>query len=587
MIILTMKRFLLSLALVFFATGLFAQVENAQVNGSFQVDGQYYKVDESIGITEESIKNGVGKFGIAGFGKINYSLGNFTAGLRYEAYLPPLSGFKTELQGCGIANYYASYDNGTISVTLGDIYDQFGNGFIFRTYEEWSLGFDNSLRGMRVIYRPAAGVTLKGVYGKQRYYWSSYASTESRGIVRGIDGEWDLNQSFNALESSKFRASVGGSFVSKYQKNTDSKYNIPENVGAFDGRINLGYGRFAFTTEYAYKINDPSFINNYIYHEGQALLSSLSYSQKGFGVIMQVKRVDNMSFKSDYLKGENDLDINFIPPINYTHTHSLPAIYTYATQPLGEMAMQIQVNYTIPKKTIIGGKYGTKITLDFSQVNDIKRNYILAEGQEMPLHIAGYDGTLGYTSPFFAVGDRKFFHDFNIEIERRLSKKWKLIAQYINLYYDMETIENHPGAEVVKANIGFVDLSYRITNKQSIRFELQHLWDNITAGKCEKYQEDITNHPDNFKKRGNWAAALVEYSIGAKWFVSVGDKWNYGNPIEENRDHYYSASVGYIKESTRIVLTGGRQSEGMVCVGGVCRVVPASSGFSLSITTSF
>ncbi len=577
-----MKRFLLSLALVFCATGLFAQVENAQINGSFQVDGQYYKVDEAIGITEESIKNGVGKFGINGFGKINYSLGNFSAGLRYEAYLPPMSGFDKRLQGVGIANYYASYDNGTISVTLGDIYDQFGNGFIFRTYEEWSLGFDNALRGMRVIYRPAAGVTLKGVYGKQRYYWNSYAATENRGIVRGIDGEWDINQSFNALNSSKFRASVGGSFVSKYQKNTNPTYNIPENVGAFDGRINLGYGRFGFTTEYAYKINDPSAFNNYIYHEGQALLSSLSYSQKGFGVIVQVKRVDNMSFKSDYKGVKNDLDINFIPPINYTHTHSLPAIYTYATQPLGEMAMQIQVNYTIPKKTIIGGKYGTKITLDFSQVNDIKRNYILEEGQEAPTHIAGYDGTLGYTSPFFAVGDRKFFHDFNIEIERRLSKKWKLIAQYINLYYDMETIENHPGAEVVKANIGFIDLSYRITNKQSIRFELQHLWDNV-----KKDHHVEVGHESSFTKRGNWAAALVEYSIAAKWFVSVGDKYNYGNPIVSNRDHYYTASLGYIHESTRIVLTGGRQSEGMVCVGGVCRVVPASSGLSLSITTSF
>lgn len=577
-----MKRFLLSLALVFCATGLFAQVENAQINGSFQVDGQYYKVDEAIGITEESIKNGVGKFGINGFGKINYSLGNFSAGLRYEAYLPPMSGFDKKLQGVGIANYYASYDNGTISVTLGDIYDQFGNGFIFRTYEEWSLGFDNALRGMRVIYRPAAGVTLKGVYGKQRYYWNSYAATENRGIVRGIDGEWDINQSFNALNSSKFRASVGGSFVSKYQKNTNPTYNIPENVGAFDGRINLGYGRFGFTTEYAYKINDPSAFNNYIYHEGQALLSSLSYSQKGFGVIVQVKRVDNMSFKSDYKGVKNDLDINFIPPINYTHTHSLPAIYTYATQPLGEMAMQVQVNYTIPKKTLIGGKYGTKITLDFSQVNDIKRNYILEEGQEAPTHIAGYDGTLGYTSPFFAVGDRKFFHDFNIEIERRLSKKWKLIAQYINLYYDMETIENHPGAEVVKANIGFIDLSYRITNKQSIRFELQHLWDNV-----KKDHHVEVGHESSFTKRGNWAAALVEYSIAAKWFVSVGDKYNYGNPIVSNRDHYYTASLGYIHESTRIVLTGGRQSEGMVCVGGVCRVVPASSGLSLSITTSF
>ncbi|MBQ4549092.1 MAG: hypothetical protein IJA42_07935 [Bacteroidales bacterium] len=572
-----MKRFLLSLALVFCATSLFAQLDNSQVNGSFQVDGQYYQVDEAIGITEESI--GGNKIGINGFGKINYSLGNFTAGIRYEAFLPPMSGFKPELQGVGIANYYTSYDNGTIGITIGDIYDQFGNGFIFRTYEEWSLGFDNSLRGMRVIYRPAAGVTLKAVYGKQRLYWTSYAATESRGLVRGIDGEWDLNQSIEAMSSSKFRASVGASFVSKYQKNTNTTYTIPENVGAFDGRINLGYGRFAFTTEYAYKINDPSFFNNYIYKEGQAILSSLSYSQKGFGVILQVKRVDNMSFKSDYQQGENNLDINFIPPINYTHTHSLPAIYTYATQPLGEMAMQLQVNYTIPKNTIIGGKYGTKITLDFSQVNDIKREYFANDVD------GGYNGTLGYTSPFFAVGDRKFFHDFNIELERRLNKKWKLIAQYINLYYDMETIENHLGAEVVKANIGFIDLSYRITSKQSIRMELQHLWDNVTAGKAD--MEKVNGHPDNYKKRGNWAAALVEYSIGAKWFVSVGDKWNYGNPIEGNRDHYYSASLGYIKESTRITLTGGRQSEGMVCVGGVCRVVPASSGISLSITTSF
>ena len=580
-----MRRLLLSAALFLCSIGLFAQsIDNAQVNGSFQVDGQYYKVDEAIGITQESIDGK--QFGTNGFGKINYSLGNFTAGLRYEAYLPPMSGFDTRLQGCGLANYYASYDNGTIAVTIGDIYDQFGNGFIFRTYEEWALGFDNSLRGMRIIYRPAAGVTLKAVYGKQRFYWSSYAATEKRGIVRGIDGEWDLNQSFSSLNDTKFRATVGGSFVSKYQKNTNSTYNIPENVGAFDGRINLGYGRFAFTTEYAYKINDPSAFNNYTYNEGQAILSSLSYSQKGFGAILQVKRVDNMSFKSDYQGVKNDLDINFIPPINYTHTHSLPAIYSYATQPLGEMAMQLQVNYTIPKNTIIGGKYGTKVTLDFSQVNDIVRDYVNTDIQGDPTHISGHNGTIGYTSPFFAVGDRKFYHDFNIEIERRLNKKWKLIAQYINLYYDMETIENHPGAEVVKANIGFVDVTYRISSKQSIRFELQHLWDNINKNNTAE-ASIAEDHKDVYKKRGNWAAALVEYSIAPKWFVSVADKYNYGNPIAGNRDHYYTASVGYIKESTRITLTGGRQSEGMVCVGGVCRVVPASSGVSLSITTSF
>ena len=577
-----MRRILLSLAFVFCATALFAQVENAQVNGSFQIDGQYYRVDEGIGITEESIKGNV--LGITGFGKINYSLGDFSAGIRYEAYLPQMSGFDVRLEGNGIANYYASYDNGTVAVTLGDIYDQFGNGFIFRSYEEWALGFDNALRGMRVIFRPAAGITMKAGYGKQRFYWASYEKNEKRGIVRGIDGEWDLNQSFEAINNSKFRATVGGSFVSKYQaKASHQTYTLPKNVGAFDGRVNLGYGRFAFTTEYAYKINDPSAFNNYIYNAGQALLASLSYSQKGFGVIAQVKRVDNMSFKSDYAASSSDLDINFIPPINYTHTHSLPAIYSYATQPLGEMAMQLQVNYTIPKNTIIGGKYGTKITADFSIGKDIKRNYV--EGGVTSSHIAGNSGTIGYTSPFFAVGDRKFFHDFNIELERRLNKKWKLIAQYINLYYDMEILEGHPDAEVVKANIAFVDLSYRITSKQSIRLELQHLWDDINANTAD--MDKVNAHTDNYKKRGNWAAALVEYTIAPKWFVSVADKYNYSNPIADNRDHYYTASVGYIKESTRIVLTGGRQSEGMVCVGGVCRPVPASSGFSLSITTSF
>lgn len=571
-----MKRFLIFTILILCAFHSHAQsfLDGSRINGSFQIDGQYYNVDDAIGITASTI-NGK-KFGISGFGKLNYSLGDFSAGIRYEAYLPQLSGFDPRLEGCGISNFYAQYDNGTIGITVGDIYEQFGNGFIFRTYEEWSLGYDNSLRGIRAIYRPANGVTLKGLYGKQRHYWASYGASENRGIVRGVDGEWDLNQSIKSMNSSKFRATLGGSFISKYQKNTDDTYYIPENVGAFAGRVNLGYGRFAFSTEYAYKINDPSAFNNYIYKEGQALLSSLSYAQKGLGVILQVKRVDNMSFKSDYKALQNDLDINFIPPINYTHTHSLPAMYSYATQPNGEMGLQFQVNYTIPKGSLLGGKYGTKLSLDFSQVNDIKRDPVTGQ------NTINQAGTKGFKSNFFAVSDHIFYRDFNIELEKRISKKWRLIAMYINLLYDMETIENHVDAPNVYANIAFLDVTYKITSKQSIRLELQHLWDNINN------DYDVPEgHEENFIKRGNWMAALIEYSIAPKWFFSISDKYNYGNPIKSNRDHYYTASVGFIKESTRITLTGGRQSEGMVCVGGVCRVVPASSGVSLSIVTSF
>ena len=582
-----MKRLVLPLLLFVFSgvQVLHAQsfLENSQVSGSFQADAQYYMQDKGIGILE--IENGQ-KFGTNGFGKINYTNGNFSAGMRFEAFVAPkMSGLEENLKGLGLANFFATYDNGFIGVTVGDVYDQFGSGLVFRTYEEWSLGMDNSLRGMRVVLRPYNGVTLKGVYGRQRYYWAPYldrdlSTDDYRGIVRGVDGEWDLNQSISALNNSKFRMSVGGSFVSKMQDTTIVNslfYRIPVNVGAAAGRINLGYGNWAFSTEYAYKINDPSAINDFIYRPGQALLASLSYSQKGFGAVMQVKRVDNMSFKSNFQGLKNDFDINFIPPINYMHTHSLPSMYTYSTQPKGEMAAQLQVNYTIPKGTVLGGKYGTKLAFNMSQVNDIVRDSVMDHGQM----VLNKKGTLGYSSNFFAVSDHIFFRDINFEIDKKISKDWHVTAQYINLYYDIETLEGH--GEPVKANIAFVDVTYKINRRQSIRLEMQGLWEN-EVHKGFEVEEDQKPY---YQKRGDWAAALVEYTVSPHWSFSVADKWNYGNPVPEFRDHYFTGSVSYIHDATRIMLSGGRQSEGVVCVGGVCRTVPASSGVSLTVSTSF
>ena len=577
-----MRKIFLSIFLMLGVTAMFGQglFDKSKVSGSFQIDGNYYWEDDGIGISAEDINGN--KFGGYGFGKLQYQLGDFTAGMRFEAYqIFQMTGLPIQLNGMGVANFFATYDNGNIGITVGDIYDQFGNGLIFRTYEEWTLGFDNSLRGIRAVYRPWNGVTIKGLYGKQRYYWASY--DEERGLVRGVDGEWDLNQSIDAWRFTKLHATLGASFVSKYEADTklqvgENDLVMPQNVASYAGRLNLGYGRFGLAAEYARKINDPSVFNNYIYREGQELLASLLYSQRGLGIVLQAKRVDNMSFKSKRLATQNDLDLGFIPPINYTHTHSLPSMFAYATQPLGEMGMQFQVNYTIPKNTALGGKYGTKLAFNYSQVNDIKRDSIKVDG----VNTLNMPGTEGYTSPFFAVGDRMFYRDLNFEIEKKINRDWHLTLMYINLYYDMETIENHPGAEAVKANIAFGEVIYKINRKHSMRLELQHLWDNVGPG-----HEIEVGHESYYNKRGNWFAFLLEYTIAPKWFVSIADKYNYGNPIEDNRDHYFTGSFGYIKDQTRIAISGGRQSEGLVCVGGVCRTVPASSGVSLTITTSF
>ena len=86
---------------------------------------------------------------------------------------------------------------------------------------------------------------------------------------------------------------------------------------------------------------------------------------------------------------------------------------------------------------------------------------------------------------------------------------------------------------------------------------------------------------------GDWAAALIEYTVSPHWSISVLDQWNYGNSVEAERLHYYNFLFAYTRKATRISLGYGRQRQGVVCVGGVCRVVPESNGFQVTITSNF
>lgn len=568
-----MKRVFIIFSLFVFAgltmhaQGFQKFLEKSEVHGSFQFDGAYYMPDDDLGFTEEDDIRGQ-PFRFNGFGKITYTLGNFTAGIRYEAYLPPLLGFEADLEGQGIANYYASYTHEKFSLTVGSFYEQFGNGLTLRTYEEWMLGYDNAINGARVTIEPVKGLFIKGVYGTQRYFWVKW-ERNARGIVKGADIELDFNQLINNMDGSMFRLSLGGSAVSKYQNPADKDLELPANVSNLGGRFNLGIWKFDWSTEYAWKVNDPSAINNYIYKDGVALMTSLTFSTKGFGFFGMFKRYDNMSYRSDRDVTQNALDINFLPPNTEIHTYMLTAMYPYATQPNGELGFQLQVNYKIPKKSKLGGKYGIGITVNYSQVNDIVREpvtYINEDGE--PAEGIGDKGSLGWTSPFFEFGNPIFWQDLNIEIDKKFSKKVKGTFQYMYQTYNIDVLEGHPeDGPIVYANIAVLEMTYKFNSKHALRWELQGLWTQ---------QDD-----------GDWAAILLEYTISPNWFVAVYDQWNYRNPNPEQEAHYPYLSFGYTRRTTRLSLSYGRQREGIVCVGGVCRAVPPSNGFSFTISSNF
>ncbi len=540
----------------------FAVLANAQgilgghVTGNIQIDGQFTQKDDKIGapqVDEKLLSNA--------FANILYTNNAFTAGMRFESYLDPMLGFDTEYKGFGIPIIFASFKKDKYEFTAGSFYDQYGSGMVFRAYEDKNLGLDNAIRGFNAKFSPIDGIILKGMIGQQRYYW------EYQGLVRGVDGDFMLNSIIPGFQDKDLKVILGGSFVSKYEEDQeittvvgDSVYalNLPLNVGAGGARMNINYKGFGLQAEYVQKGQDPNAINNFIYKKGEALFLSASYSQKGLGINVQAKRIDNMSFKSKRSETGSMLDINYLPSLTKQHTYALLAMYPYATQPNGEMGLQADVVWTIKKGSAVGGKYGTEIGVNYSRTQSIDKQQI---DENTPI---GTMGTDGYKSDFFKVGKDLYYQDFNISITRRLTKDFKAVLTYANIIYDSISIGYH--GKVYTNNLVFEGL-YKINSKNVLRGELQWL----------QTKQD----------KGDWAALVLEYTFKNQFFINLSDQWNYGNPDSDMKLHYYNIALGYNYGSSRIQLSYGRQKEGILCVGGVCRAVPASNGFMISLTSTF
>ena len=162
------------------------------LTGSLQSDILIPQEDEKIGTgtySEDVLTNTYAEL---------HALSKYVdAGARLEYLEHPLPGFEKDFKGWGVPFYYIKGKLKNAELTLGNYYEQFGSGFILRTYEERSLGIDNSLLGGRLVLRPAKGVQIKALSGKQRRYWD-----HNDAWVSGADVELGLNEWFPKMQQS-------------------------------------------------------------------------------------------------------------------------------------------------------------------------------------------------------------------------------------------------------------------------------------------------------------------------------------------------------------------------------------------------
>ncbi len=528
-------------------------LENLQIGGSFQSDSYLYLKDSTIESAEapEKILSNNYLF-------LTISTNNINLDLRYESYQNPILGFDPRYQGSGIAYRSLSYKGDLIGITVGNFYEQFGSGMIFRAYEERNLGIDNSIDGAKIEVTPIEGLTFKGLIGKQRYFWST-----SKAIVRGADAEFTLSNLFPKIFEN-IPITIGGSLVSRYQPDLDSKYKLPANVLAYSTRFEIYLNWFSANFEFAHKVNDPTYRNKFTYNDGNGINLNLSAFTEGFSILINAHRYDNIEFRTDREAKGLELFLNYLPSATKQHQYSLPAFYSPSTQGNGEVGFQTEINYTIPKSNkIFGGEFETNLNAGFSLIKSIDTT------RTDEFH---------YNSKFWGIGKDLFYQDFFLEIRRRLSHSFELKLAYIDQIYNKDVMENEgsPLFGKVKNKTIVGEFIYSFDKRNTLRCEIQHMW--------SKNDSTVTSED---KKNGNWFAFLLEHSIAPHWYISLLDHWNYGNENEKFRVHYLKLLLTYIHNTTRISAGFGRDAGGIVCIGGVCRAVPISYGFSLSVTTSF
>ena len=543
----------------------------SQFNTSFEGTGQWCTDDSKLvgNDTLDKIRSNA-------YLKFDYSLKNWDFSAQIESYLPrALLGYPAEFEKINIGTLYARYHNSDLlglDISGGHLYDQLGSGLVLRTWEDRQLGLNNSLLGGRVALSPINGITLSVLGGKQRI---GMGFDLSNGTIYAANLEASIA---DLLSISDYTLDAGFSFVGRYETpptetTTRVSVNAPNTVNTYSGRLNFSMHGFYIGGEYVFKGKDVFVTPNVLepvmnnLYSGQALLINLGYTKKGLGIDINLRRLENMGFYSQRDLTSNDYNrgtLNYLPALTKQYDYALQNLYIYPAQSYlqfgtnvingqttlkkaGEIGGQIDLIYEFKKGSFLGGKYGANVAINASYWAGLKTT-------------DNHDGT--YSSDFLGFGER-LYNDFGIEIRKRYTKDLSFIFMYLNQYYNEGYIKGEIGE--VNTHTIAAEATYKFKKSQSVRFEAQHQW----ADALDK----------------NWVGGMLEYNLNYNWSFFVSDMYNYGNDVE--RIHYYNAGLSFVQNATRVALSYGRQRGGLMCAGGVCRMVSESAGLTLNITTSF
>lgn len=509
--------------------------DQGQLSGDLQMNVNFYDRDTTI-FREAHPLYDKAMSGGEGWLSLRYAWKGFTATVRVDAFhnsilYNPLGSFT----GFGIGAFSLSKDINSLNVTGGYIYDQIGSGILFRAYEDRGLLIDNALVGLRLRYQVNDHLFLKGFTGQQKNV--ATITNRYQPIIKAFQAEGD----FNAGKTAHLGPGIGvlqrtmdeGSITSVAGaiNNQDSTLRfVPRyNTYAFTAYNNLTAGDISWYVEGAYKTHEAIDRGDKILRDesGMVLYSTLSVARKGIAVNVTGKRTENFALRTSPNEVAPRGVINWQPIVARLRPQRLMARYSPASQDFSEQAFNVDL--------LLSPNDNVSITTNYTHINKL-------------------DGV-------------KLYREAYGEAEYRGLDKWLLQGGVQVLEYNQELYQVKPGYPLFRSVTPFVEATYRITNKKSIRLEVEYM--------------------DSKQDYGSWAFALLEYNIAPNWSFAVSDMYNVKPTHGRDDKHFYNIFTAYSKGPHRFTLQYVKQVEGINCTGGVCRYEPAFSGARFGVTTSF
>lgn len=505
-----------------------AQTDTPIVRASLESNSAVYVDDPVLGAAPND------NFASNDYLKLDYTQGSFSAGLQIESYLPALYGFEVGNYTGGktmfLASKYIKWSGDGLAIQVGDIYEQFGNGLVYRSFEDRNLGFNNSLEGIHVTIEPFRGLRVKALAGRPRLY-VDYAGS----MLRGADVTLSLTQ---MLDWHTFDLALEACYLSRYEELNTAI--LVDNVDIYSLGANFNLGGLSAKAEYASKTKDLAGPNASDLHTGAAIFAEGVYTGRNFSASATFRIIDHMGTMSTLMGNGTGNVLNYLPSLSRQYHYSLANLNPHQVDIIGETSGALDMYYTL-RSSSSRSKYFV-----FHANTSLSTTISPDQTDNGSVRLTWMDANFDLSCHW----NRKFVTNFLFS-----RQQWSP-THGINEGY-------------LVSNILVGEAQYKFNRNYSVRGELQYL-----------YSED---HDKYINDEGDWMAGLVEFSLSPRVNVFVSDMYNHGG----SKVHYYSAGMSFSKGNTRLQLSYGRNRAGYVCSGGVCRFSPAYTGLNVLLTSLF